>query len=114
MEKAKPQSEFDFFFTVKYFRIMFHFYFKVSVLKLTFYILYTASSFLLWFNFQSEYISFYRYHVIRKVAMCQFGTSDESFQNHYLAGTRITVKLALQAGPSSELVDRTIYTKKVK
>jgi hypothetical protein len=24
---------------------------------------------------------------------------DESFQNHHLAGTRVTVKLALRAGP---------------
>jgi hypothetical protein len=48
------------------------------------------------FRFQSENIGFYRYLEIRKVAMCQFGTLDESFQNHhYLAGTRITVKLAL-------------------
>jgi hypothetical protein len=26
--------------------------------------------------------------------MCQFGTSEESFQNHHLAGTRVTIKLA--------------------
>jgi hypothetical protein len=36
--------------------------------------------------------------------MCQFGTSDESFQNHhYVAGTRVTVKLALRAGPLDQL-----------
>jgi hypothetical protein len=35
--------------------------------------------------------------------MCQFGTSDESFQNHPLAGTRVTVKLALGAGHSGQL-----------
>jgi hypothetical protein len=41
---------------------------------------------------------FVRYIVIRKVAMCQFSISDESFQNnHYLAGTRVTVKLVLWA-----------------
>jgi uncharacterized membrane protein len=92
------------------------FYFTFSVLKLSFGILYTASGYSgppfyygsyisaqdtsLPFRFQSEYIGFYRYLVIRKVAMCQFGTSDESFQNHHLAGTRVTVKFALRAGPA--------------
>jgi hypothetical protein len=48
---------------------------------------------------------FYRYLVIWKVAMCHFSTSDESFQNHhYLAGTHVTVKLALRAGPSGQHV----------
>jgi hypothetical protein len=56
------------------------------------------------FRFQSELFGFYRYLVIRKAAMCQFSTSDESFQNHhYLAGTRITVNLVLRAGPSGQL-----------
>jgi hypothetical protein len=63
------------------------------------------------FRFQSEFIGFYRYLVIRKVAMCQFGTSDESFQNHHLAGTRVTVKLALIAGPSGKLVELAIKYK---
>jgi hypothetical protein len=40
--------------------------------------------------------------------MCQFGTSDESFQNHHLAGTLVTVKLALRAGPSGQLVELAI------
>jgi hypothetical protein len=58
------------------------------------------------FRFQSDYIGFYRYLVIRKVVMCQYGTSDESFQNHhYLAGTRITVKLALPADPLGQIVE---------
>jgi hypothetical protein len=48
--------------------------------------------------------------------MFQFGTSDDSFQNHhFLAGTRVTVKLAFQAGPSGKLVELAItycpYTK---
>jgi hypothetical protein len=30
--------------------------------------------------------------------MCQFGTSEESFQNDHLAGTGVTKKLALRAG----------------
>jgi hypothetical protein len=61
------------------------------------------------FHFQSEYFGFYRYLVIRKVAMCQFSTSDESFQKHqYLAGTRVTVKLALRVGPSSQLFQLTM------
>jgi hypothetical protein len=54
------------------------------------------------FRFQSEYLGFYCYLEIRKDAMCQFSTSDKSFQNH-LAGIRVTVKLALQAGPSGKL-----------
>jgi hypothetical protein len=54
-------------------------------------------------HFQSEYL-FYRYLVIRKVAMCQFPTSDEGFQNHhFLASTRVTLKLALQPGPLGQL-----------
>jgi hypothetical protein len=38
----------------------------------------------------------------------QFGTLDESFQNHHLADTRVTVKLALRAGPSGQLVELAI------
>jgi hypothetical protein len=38
----------------------------------------------------------------------QVGTSDESFQNHHLAGTRVTVKLALRAGPFGQLVELAI------
>jgi hypothetical protein len=38
----------------------------------------------------------------------QFGTLDESFQNHHLTGTRVTVKLALRAGPLGQLVELAI------
>jgi hypothetical protein len=38
--------------------------------------------------------------------MCQISISDESFQNHhYLAGNRVTVKLALRAGPLGQLFE---------
>jgi aminoglycoside phosphotransferase (APT) family kinase protein len=40
--------------------------------------------------------------------MCQFGTSEKSFQNHHLEHTRVTVKLALRAGPLGQLVELTI------
>jgi hypothetical protein len=61
------------------------------------------------FCFQSEYLGFYPCLVIRKVAMCQIDTLDESFQNHhYLAGTRVTIKLALRAGPSGQLLNLAI------
>jgi hypothetical protein len=44
--------------------------------------------------------------------MCQFLTYDESFQNHhYLAGTRVTVKLALRAGHSDQLFEFAIIQK---
>jgi hypothetical protein len=62
-------------------------------------------------RFQSEYLGFYHYLVIPKVVMCQFSTSNKSFQNHhYLAGTRITVKLAVQAGPSGQLFELAIIS----
>jgi hypothetical protein len=45
--------------------------------------------------------------------MRQFCTLDESFENHlYLAGTCVTVKLALQAGPLGELFELTIKVHK--
>jgi hypothetical protein len=41
--------------------------------------------------------------------MCQFSTSDESIENHhYLAGTRVTIKLALRAGPLGQIFELTI------
>jgi hypothetical protein len=41
--------------------------------------------------------------------MCHFGTFGESFQNHhFLAGTRVTVKFALQAGPLGQLFELAI------
>jgi hypothetical protein len=83
---------------MKWYKIIVHFYFTSSALKLSFGILYTASVYSgslskygshisaqdtsLRFRFQSEYLGFYRYLEIRKVAMCQLSTSDESFQNH--------------------------------
>jgi hypothetical protein len=46
--------------------------------------------------------------------MCQFGTSDKSFQNHhYLAGTWVTVKLAWRTGPLGQLFELAI-TKYIK
>jgi hypothetical protein len=63
-------------------------------------------------RFKSEYLGFYCYLVIRNVAMCQFSTSDESFQNHhFLAGTRVTVKLFMWAGPSGQLFELAIKDK---
>jgi hypothetical protein len=42
--------------------------------------------------------------------MCKLGTSDESFQNHhYLAGTGVTVKLALLAGPLGQLFGLSLF-----
>jgi hypothetical protein len=61
------------------------------------------------FRFQPEYLGLYLYLVIRKVAMCQFSTSDESLQNRqYLVRTLITVKLALPAGPFGQLFELAI------
>jgi hypothetical protein len=53
----------------------------------------------------SVFIAIFKFEKLRCV---QFGTSDESFQNHHLAGTRVTVKLALRAGPSGQLVELAI------
>jgi hypothetical protein len=59
----------------------------------------------------SVFIVIFNFERLRCV---QFGTLDESFQNHYLAGTRVTVKLALWAGPSGQLVKLTITVHKHK
>jgi hypothetical protein len=52
------------------------------------------------FRFQTESLVFYRYYVIRKVAMCQY--------HHYLAGARVIVKLASRAGTSGQLFELAI------
>jgi hypothetical protein len=53
----------------------------------------------------SVFIVIFQFDRLRCV---KFVTLDESFQNHHLAGTRVTVKLALRAGPSGQLVELAI------
>jgi hypothetical protein len=84
MINAKPQREFDLCLIVTLIFIL-HFHFTFSILKLSFGILYTVSVYSgslsyygshksvqdtsLRFHFQSEFLSFYPYLVIRKVVM---------------------------------------------